>query len=368
MKINNLDDIRNFLKEYNGKKIFIICGKKSYKLSTAQKKFKNIFSNHNIFYYFKIKFYPEINELIKIIKLIKKFKPDLILAIGGGSVIDYAKIASCYGDIKNIKNDLKNGSFNLKKIIKLAVIPTTAGSGAEVTSNAVMYINKLKYSFEGEELVPNNFFLLPELILKNNKKLKASSGIDAIAQALESMISLKSNSKSLLYASNSLKINLKNYINYLKKPNKNNSSSMLFGAMLAGKAINISKTTAPHAISYPFTSIYKISHGHAVSLTLEKFLKFNFLNNNKSVSNFNLKKRYEEIFKLFGVKNIFELEHEIKLIKKIAGLEDNYKKLGININTSYNKIISGVNLLRLKNNPIKIEKKDLKLILLNKFQ
>ena len=60
MKINNLDDIRNFLKEYNRKKIFIICGKKSYKLSTAQKKFKNIFSNHNIFYYFKIKFYPDI--------------------------------------------------------------------------------------------------------------------------------------------------------------------------------------------------------------------------------------------------------------------------------------------------------------------
>jgi len=367
MKINNLDDIKSFLKEYNDKKIFIISGKKSYKLSTAEKKFKDIFHKHNVFYYFKINFYPEINELIKIIKLIKKFKPDLILAIGGGSVIDYAKIASCYGDIKKIKNDLKKGRFNLKKITTPAVIPTTAGSGAEVTSNAVMYIDKIKYSFEGEALIPNNFFLLPELILKNDKKLKASAGIDAIAQALESMISIKSNSKSFLYASNSLRITLKSYINYLRKPDKHNSSLMLFGAMLAGKAINISKTTAPHAISYPFTSIYKISHGHAVSLTLEKFLKFNFLNNHKSISNFNLKNRYEELFKLFGVKNIFEFEQEIKIIKKKAGLEDNYKKLGININTSYNKIISGVNLLRLKNNPIKIEKKDLKFILLNKF-
>ena len=64
---------------------------------------------------------------------------------------------------------------------------------------------------------------------------------------------------------------------------------------------------------------------------------------------------------------LVEFENEIKLIKKKAGLEDNYKNLGININTSYNKIISGVNLLRLKNNPIKIEKKDLKLILLKNF-
>ena len=147
MKINNLYNIKNFLKEYNGKKIFIISGRKSYKLSNVEKKFKNIFLKHNVFYYFKINFYPEINELIKIIKLIKKFKPDLILAIGG-SVIDYAKIASCYEDIKKIKNDLKKGNFNLKKITTLAVIPTTAGSGAEVTSNAVMYIDKIKYSFE----------------------------------------------------------------------------------------------------------------------------------------------------------------------------------------------------------------------------
>ena len=53
---------------------------------------------------------------------------------------------------------------------------------------------------------------------------------------------------------------------------------MCFAANLAGKAINISRTTAPHAVSYPFTSLYNISHGHAVSLTLEKFLKFNFIN------------------------------------------------------------------------------------------
>ena len=68
---------------------------------------------------------------------------------------------------------------------------------------------------------------------------------------------------------------------------------MLIASNLAGKAINISKTTAPHAISYPFTSHFGISHGHAVSLTLNEFLKFNYKNMKLSKSNFDLKNRYK---------------------------------------------------------------------------
>ena len=72
---------------------------------------------------------------------------------------------------------------------------------------------------------------------------------------------------------------------------------MSIAAMLSGRAISISKTTAPHALSYPFTSLYNISHGHAVSLTLEKFLKFNFVNSKRSLSNFNLNDRYKKFLR-----------------------------------------------------------------------
>ena len=63
---------------------------------------------------------------------------------------------------------------------------------------------------------------------------------------------------------------------------------MAIASNFAGKAINISKTTAPHATSYPFTSIYNISHGHAVGLFFERFFKFNFDNRNKSETSFDL--------------------------------------------------------------------------------
>ncbi len=366
MRLNSISEFKEFIKKFTNKKIFLITGHNSYRLSTAKNKFDKLFKNLNIFFYYKKNNFPEIEELKKIISSISQFQPDLILAIGGGAVMDYSKIASCYSETKNLKKELISGRQNLKKKFYLAVVPTTAGSGAEVTSNAVMYIKNNKYSFEGNELIPNTYFLIPELIIKNNKKIKASSGFDAISQALESLISNKSSNKSIKYAINSLDICLENYINYLQRPNKNNSSLMLYGSMLAGQAINISKTTAPHAISYPFTSIYKISHGHAVSLTLEKFLKFNYYNKNKAICDFDLNQRYNLIFKVFKVKNIIELENKIKNIKKLANLEDNFKKLKININNDYYKILSGVNLLRLKNNPIKLEKKDLKIILLNK--
>ena len=121
------------------------------------------------------------------------------------------------------------------------MIPTTAGSGAEVTSNAVIYVKGIKYSFESELLVPDNYFLIPEFLISAPKKIKASAGFDAIAQALESLISKKSNNLSVDYAYKSLKISTNSYISFLKNPNLKNATEMGIAANLAGKAISISK-------------------------------------------------------------------------------------------------------------------------------
>ena len=124
-------------------------------------------------------------------------------------------------------------------------------------------------------------------------------------------------------------------------------------------AISISKTTAPHAASYPFTSLFNISHGHAVGLFFENFFKFNFDNLDRSETFFDLKKRFDLIFDLFGVKNINDFNSKITLIKQQAKLEDNLETLNIDIKQSSEKIIKGINLLRLGNNPVKIDGKDI---------
>jgi len=358
--INSTEDVKKFITDNSFKKIFVLCGKKSFITSGAEIFFKELLNNKETRLFYKNSVLPVLEELIKIINDIKSFKPDLILAVGGGAVIDYAKIANVVDVRDDLADLIVNYSYPFKKkYTKLTVIPTTAGSGAEVTSNAVIYVNGIKHSFETELLKPDNFFLIPEFLISAPNKIKASAGFDALAQALESLVSKKSNDQSIEYASSSLKISVKSYISFLNNPNLKNATEMSIASNLAGKAISISKTTAPHAVSYPFTSLFNISHGHAVGLFFENFFKFNFDNLNRSETSFDLKKRFDLIFNLFDVKNINDFNSKITSIKKQAKLEDNLDALNINIKKSSKKIIKGINLLRLGNNPVKIDEKDI---------
>ena len=366
MKISSLNDIKKFLIENKKKKIFLLTGYNSFNKSGAFKLFQKVQNNLKIF--FKKSFYPEIKELQNIANSINKFEPEIVLAIGGGSVIDYAKILK----VVDLKNDIFIQLFR-KKIkkynsnFKLVVIPTTAGSGAEVTSGAVIYNGKIKHSVENKTLIPDYFFLIKEFVIKGNKKIKASSGFDAIAQSIESIISVKANKNSIMFATKSLNISQKNFIDFVNKPNESNVGQMCLAANLSGEAINITKTTAPHAVSYPFTAHFGISHGHAVSLTLNDFLKFNYKFKDRSYPKINLKERFELIFKAMKCKNINELDMLISELKRKTFLIDDYKKLGVIINRDLPKIINGVNLLRLKNNPIKLDQNDLITVLKKEF-
>jgi alcohol dehydrogenase class IV len=361
---SSIDELKILLRDKKFTRILVICGESSFKKSGANKIINNLLINKNVDFYFKKLPHPNQLELQKIIDHIKKFTPNLIMAIGGGSVLDYAKIANTLTESKNLESEIVNSTYKIKKkFAKLVAIPTTAGSGAEVTPNAVIYINQIKYSVEGEQLKPDFFFLIPELVIGASNKIKSSAGFDAIAQAMESLISKKSNERSVDFAQKSLKISLKYYLDFLKNPNNENTSAMCLAANLSGEAITISKTTAPHAVSYPFTSIYNVSHGHAVSLTLNKFLKFNYQNLNIANCNFDLKNRFKIMFDITKSSNIGIFDKYLDNLKKEAKLENNFANLGINIHKDYSKIISGVNILRLSNNPVELKAIDLKKII-----
>ena len=365
--VNSAEDIKKFINDKSFKKIFVLCGKKSFVTSGAEELFKKIIIDKEIKLFYKKSELPILEELIEIINDIKNFKPDLILAVGGGAVIDYAKIANVVDVREDLADLIVNYSYPFKKkYTKLTVIPTTAGSGAEVTSNAVIYVDRIKHSFESELLIPDNFFLIPEFLISAPNNIKASAGFDAIAQALESLVSKKSNDQSVEYASKSLRVSVNSFISFVNNPNMKNATEMSIAANLAGKAISISKTTAPHAASYPFTSLFNISHGHAVGLFFERFFKFNYENLEKSDVSFDLKKRFDLIFNLFDVSNIEGFNATISSIKKQANLEDNMKLLNIDLDKNIEKIIGGVNLLRLGNNPVKINGNDISNIILDK--
>ena len=215
--INCKRDIEKLLKNEKIKTILFISGKNSF-YKTKANIFLIKFLKIKKFFYFKESKFPNFNELKNIIKEKEKIEPDLIIAVGGGCVLDYAKIASNFSLSSNLE---KNYKFRLRKKnkskIKIISDSTTAGSGAESTSNAVIYINNIKYSVEGSLIQPDYFYIEPKFLQSTSLITDASAGFDAISQAVESMFSLKSNNESLKYSSKALKLLLKNFESFIKK-------------------------------------------------------------------------------------------------------------------------------------------------------
>tara|TARA_B100000989_G_scaffold118173_1_gene86980 strand:- start:12602 stop:13690 length:1089 start_codon:yes stop_codon:yes gene_type:complete len=350
--INDSKNLEKYIKKKKLKKVLALVGKKSYELSGAKIFFDNFFNKFDSYFFFKKEKLPEYIELKKIINFINIIKPDVILSIGGGSVLDYAKIGSALSDIS-----FKNKSFKLnfrKRKLNLISIPITAGSGAEVTEGCVIYHKKIKYSLEDKVFIPTNFFLVPKIIKQCPFHLKATCGLDTLCQSMESIVSLKSSAKSRIYAKKSIKIFNKNFENYLFQPNYTNSKNMAISSNLSGQAINLTKTTIPHALSYPITTIYGLDHGHAVATTLEKVFYTSY---QKSKINLRVKKKYLELFKAFGVKNYKNFYNKFEKIKKKTKLD--FSLLSKLNDNEVLKIIKQINIKRLKNNPVPLSKKEI---------
>ena len=345
-------------KKIYSKKVFIISGKNSFYKSGAKDIFLKKINKDNSVFYFKKTKNPEINELIKISKKILKFKPEIILGIGGGAVIDYVKLASTrYKIVYNKKNPIVEVE---KKIAKTIIVPTTSGSGAESTKFSVLYIKNKKFSIESEMLKPDKFYFVPSFNLKNNMYQRACSGLDAFCQSVEAIFSRKSNKLSLLYAEKSISLFLKNFKNFMIKPNERNSLNMLISANYSGRAINIAKTNVPHALSYYLASKLQIGHGHSVYINLQQFLLFLYVRGYSS--NNEVKRKIDLLMKYMRCKNINELMKKLIEIKKVSKLKFNFQ-----INKQIEKIVKKTDPKRLGNCPIEINATDLKNILLKKF-
>ncbi len=352
---NSIKELKDIIERYNSKKIFLVVGKASYRISGAEAFIKSNFDNiSEVFSDFNPN--PQINDLKKGISIFKNGNFDLILAIGGGSVLDMAKLISIFAhQDHSIEDILKNQSLiNDNKTLLLA-IPTTSGTGAEATAFAVLYVGKVKYSVASNSILPNYVYLSSQFSLTAPAYLTACTGLDAFCQAIESVWSVNSTAESQEYAFEAVDLIWQNLKNAVIDNNEESKTNMLEAAFLAGKAINISKTTAPHAISYAFTSYYNIPHGHAVSLSLAYFFEFNYrITNEDCNDNRGSQIVKARINKLLQIMNIEAKNINAELVSFFdsLGVNTNIKTLIENFDSEI--IIKNVNIERLKNNPRKI--------------
>lgn len=214
---------------------------------------------------------------------LKQVEYDLIIALGGGSTIDTAKAVAAIGasDSENwIGDHLKHGasfpeSFNPKPVI---AIPTTAGTGSEVTMWATIWDmkEKKKYSISHPLLYPKQAIIDPELTLTLPEKETVCSGLDALSHAMESIWNKNHNPVSDIFALKAISL-IHDYLPELKNDMSNLDlrTHLLQSSLFAGLAFSNTKTALAHSISYPLTAHLGIPHGLACSLPLPYLLKYN---------------------------------------------------------------------------------------------
>jgi alcohol dehydrogenase class IV len=356
-----INNIKEIIKETRAKKILLVTGKQSYICSNAKGQIDEILNNAYTEQFNQFEVNPKLDDVYIGVRLLKNTKFNLIIAIGGGSVIDMAKLINILGAQEN--NDLVkyiNGNILItEKGLPLIAIPTTAGTGSEATHFSVVYVDSVKHSLAHQFMLPDYAIVDAELSYSLPSYITAASGIDALSQAVESYWSVKSTQESKKFASEAIVLILE-VLQSAVVGDKKSRIIMSKAAHLAGKAINITTTTAPHAISYPITTFHGLAHGHAVGLTLGAFFEINSSVDKTNVADPRgvefVTRAMEELFGLFGKQSARGCNKMWRQLMRDIGLDTNLEKIGIVSNFDVDRIIKNVNLLRMENNPVKISK------------
>lgn len=280
---------------------------------------------------------------------------DGIIGAGGGSVMDMAKLIRFF---LHFSGNIEDSSYKALDTapINLMCIPTTAGTGAEATQFAVVYKNGIKYSVDHSAILPDLAIIAPKYTYGNAAYLTACSGFDALAQAIEAIWSLAATEESLNYAQQAISLIYSALPVAVKTDQKDARNALAHGSWLAGKAINITRTTAPHAYSYIFTSQYHVPHGHAVALTFPFFMQWNLT----------------ELERLKGIVDRRAYMQRIALLQQLLAISNDpaqcitayLANIGLTPNIPSNAdidlILNTVNTVRLKNNPVEVDTNALK--------
>lgn len=221
---------------------------------------------------------PSYQDVERVVKETENFRGDLIIAIGGGSVMDTAKLCSVLKDAEYTVKDLLDDPAIAEKQIKTVMIPTTCGTGAEATCNAIVAVpeEQSKKGIVNDNMIPDYVLLDAQMIRRLPRSIVAATGVDALAHVVECYTSKKATPFSDTYAMEGAKLLFHNIrAAFAEQDNMEAKNSMLLGAFYGGVAITGSGTTAVHALSYPLGGRYHIAHGVSNAILFAHVMEFN---------------------------------------------------------------------------------------------
>ena len=296
---------------------------------------------------------PLYESVVKGVEIFKTENCDSIIAVGGGSAIDVAKCIKLYS---NLPGNGAEGAWLKAEIvpndIPFLVMPTTAGTGSEATRYAVIYYDGAKQSITSESFIPETVLMDSNALKTLPLYQKKATMCDALCHAIESFWSVNSNEESKEYSKAAIQGVIEHMEGYLNNTEEGRAG-MLMAANTSGKAINITQTTAGHAMCYKITSLIGSAHGHTAILCDRVLFPWMIENTDKCIDPRGeeyLKKTLDEIGVAMGCSDA--ISGADKLIEIFEKLELEVPEASAE---QYEELRTSVNPVRLKNHPIALD-------------
>lgn len=294
---------------------------------------------------------PLYEQVCKGVELFNREQCELIIAVGGGSTIDVAKCIKLYCKMDSSINYLKQETFDSG--ITLIAVPTTAGTGSESTRHAVIYYEGAKQSVSHPSIVPDYAVLEPSVLKTLPVYQKKCTMLDALCQGIESWWSVNSTNESIEYSRKAVEAIKVNWEEYIFENTNSAAEQIMQASNYAGRAINITATTAAHAMSYKITSMYQLSHGHAVALCMPEVWGYMLEHTEDCIDGRGVKYLETTLAQIAGM---IDLPYFKDMMEK---LEMSYPKAE-NREADLDVLAASVNSIRLKNNPVALSKEVLR--------
>ena len=221
---------------------------------------------------------PEEGQVRAIYDAMAKQRIDAVVAIGGGSVLDSAKMIAVMMTNPAYYNDLTDKEVIEQKGLPLIAVPTSAGTGSEATPNSIILIpeKQLKVGVVHDAFLPSFVILDSELTRSLPPAVTAATGLDAFCHCIETLISKKCTPFSSVYSLEGLRLICKSLRRaYADGGDMAAREDMLLAAFYGGVAISCSSTVAVHALSYPLGGTYRIAHGVSNAILLPYIMQYN---------------------------------------------------------------------------------------------
>ncbi len=302
---------------------------------------------------------PDIREIMAGVEALRRLRPDCVVALGGGSALDVAKMMKGVAFTREaFSPEQPEGLTPSGDGPPLAAIATTAGSGAEATQYCVFYRGTEKQSVAHPALRPDTAIVDPELTYSLPPYQTAATGFDALSQSVEAFWCSNTVPEAQELARVSIGYILNNIYNAVHAPDPGNRCHMAQGAYLSGKAINFTRTTMPHALCYHLTKRYGLPHGHAVAITLPYFFLINTddsLPVNTPLGAEGNRANMRRLFGILGQNTAEDCFVFWRNLMRACGLAPTLREVGVDSEDKLRALIGSMNTARQKNNPVHVE-------------